>query len=148
MRLSCQLRKYLSQFAACNGLALSSTRASRDRRSIGDLLRATCCCSLFAILCECSLSLSVPLILSPSSLHPLPPLLLSFLPLRHAHVHTEDNSTGVAKHFDPLASATARRYRTNDRLGPRDSRAATFACTRDMGADRSLHAIKACCSRN
>ena len=26
--------------------------ASRDRRPIGDLLRATCCCSLFAILCE------------------------------------------------------------------------------------------------
>lgn len=84
MRLSCQLRKYLSQFVACNGLALSSThgftRPPPDRRPItSNLLLLAVCHPLW-------ISLPVPLILSPS-LH----VVIVLHPLRHVCI--EDNST-------------------------------------------------------
>lgn len=102
MRLSCQLRKYLSQFAACNGLALSSTRASRDRRPD----RRPITTNLLAF--------RRPACLSPSL------FILS-------------RSQQSDEHFRPTGLAPSKRT-----AEPRETRAATFACTVHMGTNPLL----------
>lgn len=112
MRLSCQLRKYLSQFVACNRLSLSPrpvrcfTRPPPDRRPIYEQLVVAVRHPLSIHLSSLSLLFSFPL--------PFPVLVARGIIIRRCRQNTF-RPTGLATTL--LRSAQLR-----------DSRALTFAC--------------------